>query len=192
MIKTATDLGVVVAAAVRSLVDGQPDLVVATQALLVGKFVASSAEAEQAKSIINYYRELVPADEAGTNFSSVAKFGQVFPINFPIAVSMVPAYYSRNNAAAAHSDRHIGTLNRRDRFFLKLLSYRVEKGAHTYYMEDRSGKQACFQTAAPTDLAVGDCFAINATVKRHTQSASNTKLTLFRDVEIIENRGKAR
>ena len=191
MIKTATDLKAVIAAAIRALAAGQADLVAATKASLVD-FRAAPAEASEAENIIKYYRELTPTDEAAANFSSVAKFGQVFPVNFAIAVAMAPAYYSRNNTVTVHGypDRHMGVLNHRDRFFLKLLSYQLEKSAHTYYVADRNGNQACFQTTSPANVAIGDCFVVNATVKRHILSAPNIKLTLFRDIEIIENKGK--
>jgi len=158
---------------------------------LATTIVPTAAEQVCVQNLVDFVMN--SSDAAFAEYKSILQFGQVFKANLPLAVLMVQTYENAQKTGREPS-KHIGSLNHRDRYFVKCLAItheppRAGKPQILYKVETKQGDEGFFYLASDQAPEIGDCFVINATVKRHSVS-NNVKQTLFRDVEIIENKGK--
>ena len=92
-----------------------------------------------------------------------------------------------------HSNKYMGPLKYRGRFFLKL-EKRLKFPAFTIHvLSSRDGKQATFyniknESGKPIDE--GDCIAVTATIAKY-KLFKGTSQTYLNRVVLLENKGKA-
>jgi len=137
----------------------------------------------------------------------VAKSDEIAPIAFPVAVQIIHAYSKlRPRAKTAEDPKKLDAVitppgeffGQRDvpnRFFVKLVSvgdYDKGKGGNLFEVRDRFANIGFFYERPDKlkgSILLGDCVAIYAIPARHAVADSGEKHTVFRCVEIIENKG---
>ena len=92
----------------------------------------------------------------------------------------------------------MGVLDVVNKFFMKLVrvgNYEKEYGGNCFELCDRNNNIGFFYEKPEklrNVLMLGDCFSMYATPMRHSVDLNGEKHTVFRTVEIIENKGPAR
>ena len=112
------------------------------------------------------------------------------------AVCVVVAY-TKAMKFAEESKEHansawLGTLDKRDEFFVKLLkvSFIENYGSYIYQVITREGNVGNFWSNKELQLCQNDCFLMKATPKQHNLNKySQNKETKFNRVKVIENMG---
>jgi hypothetical protein len=134
----------------------------------------------------------------------LANAGEIIALTAPIAVSMCYLYsklrHNVTTAAAGESvatrpNTFMGKINVRDRFFVKLVRVGDFKAGQGYCFEihDRYSNKGFFYDRLERlegQVYVGDCFAMYATPTRHAIADHGERHTIFRQVEIVENKGE--
>ena len=173
-----------------------------------------------ADEIIQFFQELpkssdyveVMKREDATLFQAcidIAAQTTVTPVNVAFAVSM-PNVYGKlkkeappvlldiEDAVISAPDSFMGVRDVPNRFFVKLVhvgAYDKEFGGNCFELRDRNNNVGFFYEKAEKLRQVfylGDCFSIYAKPMRHVVAVDGTKQTVFRTVEIVENKGPAR
>ncbi len=92
----------------------------------------------------------------------------------------------------------MGTLGTAERFFMKLTKVDpvdITSGGNLFVLQDRAGNTGVFYDKAirwSECIQLGSCFHFHAIPSRHTKIGPNDlPVTLFRNVEFIENTGSA-
>lgn len=164
---------------------------------------------ELAQEIIAYFKTCTRSDDAHiVACKNIAIENAVKPLTFFIAVSM-PITYSKLNpkkvdpnapkpeppAEQLDSYEYMGEINKRDRFFVKLVSVRKEStGQYLFQVVNPDGAKGFWYDTLDRTIGmvfIGDCFAMNATVQRQQRDSAGTGEyhTIFRQVDIVDSYG---
>jgi len=99
--------------------------------------------------------------------------------------------------AGLKSNEYIGTIKKRDDFFVKLMKigYSQNFGCHVYNVVDRKGNLGSFfsnDSPEALGLSLNDCFLARMTPKRQERSSYHGgKETQFNRVKVLQNVGGA-
>jgi hypothetical protein len=156
---------------------------------------------------VNYKTIMLQPDSAMfQNCISVAEQTEVMPINIMYVV-MMPTLFGKlrpkrivseikiDDAMLTEPGNFMGKKDVPNRFFVKLVAVGVKDikfGGHRFEILDRNNNVGFFYEK-PENLKhvimLGDCFSMIATPMIHKTNEQGEKQTIFRSINIVENKG---